>query len=115
MSLPPQHPVLRVQRHGRLVAFGQFYCRGDMVGVTVRADDREHLTIAHHVKHARRIAARIDDDDLLVVADDPDVDLVGSRAAVGGRGRRDLIDPSGHPGASFLFWPDPPTFLPQPP
>ncbi len=102
MGLPPQHPVLRVQRHWRLVPFGQLYRGGDMVGVAVRADDREHLAVAHRVEHAGRVGARVDDDDLLVVTDDPGVDLVGSRAAAGGRGRRELIDPSGHPGASFL-------------
>src|SRR5580700_1085202 len=104
MSLPPQHPVPRVQRHWRLVAFGQLYRGRDMIGVAMRADDREHLAVAHHVKNARRIGARIDDDDLVVVADNPDVDLVGSRTAAGGRGRRELIDPSGHPGVSFLIF-----------
>src|SRR6266568_5399751 len=82
-----------------------------MVGVAVRADDREHLAVAHRVEHARRVGARIDDDVLLIVAYDPDVDLVGARAAIGRRGRRELIDPSGHPGASFLVCLIPPTFL----
>ena len=92
---------LRVQRHRRLVPLGHLDGRGDVVGVAVRADDREHLAVAHRVEHGRGIAARIDDDDLLVVADNPDVDLVGPRAAVRRRGRRELIDASSHPGAGF--------------
>ena len=113
MRLAPQHPVLPVQGHRGLVSFGQLYRRGDMVGVAVGADDREDLAVTHHAEHARRVGAWIDDDDLLVVTDDPDVDLAGSRAAVGRRGRQEVIDPSGHPGASFLVCLTRRPFLPQ--
>jgi hypothetical protein len=55
-----------------------------VVGVAVRADDREHLAVAHRVEHGRRVAARIDDDDLLVVADDPGVGLLGAGSLAAG-------------------------------
>ena len=88
MGLPPQRAVPRVQGHRRLVPFGHLERGGDVVGVAVRADDREHLAVAHRVEQARGVGARIDDDDLLVVADDPRVDVAGPR--------RELIDPSAH-------------------
>src|SRR5580658_9020645 len=72
-----------------------------MIGVAVRADDREDLAVAHRVKHRRRIAAWIDDDDLFVVTDDPDVD--GSVIAVRRRGRRELIDSCAHPSVPSSF------------
>ena len=81
MGLPPQRAVLRVQGHRRLVPFGHLERGGDVVGVTVRADDREHLAVTHRVQQARRVGARIDDDDLLVVADDPGVDWTGPPGA----------------------------------
>jgi hypothetical protein len=67
-----------------------------VVGVAVGTDDREHLPIAHRVEQARGVGARIDDDDLFVVADEPGVD--GVRAP--GHRRRKLVDPSTH--ATFL-------------
>jgi len=66
-----------------------------MVGVAVRADDREHLTLPHRVEHRRRVAAGIDDDDLVVVTDDPGVGLLT------GRGRHP-VNPCAHPSGSFL-------------
>ena len=115
MSVAPQQPVPTVQRHRRLVALGHVDRRGDVVGVAVRADDREHLTVAHRVEHGRGIATRIDDDDLVVVTDNPDVDLGRPRVAVGRRGRRHPINPCAHPGVSLLVSPHSPPFLPQRP
>ena len=74
MGLPPRQPVLAVQGHRRLVPLGHLERRGDVIGMAVRADDREHLPVARPGKHRLGIAARIDDDDLFVVADQPDVD-----------------------------------------
>ena len=93
MGLPPQRAVPRVQGHRRLVPFGHLERGGDVAGVAVGADNREHLPVADRVEQARGVGARIDDDDLLVVADEPGVD--GVRAA--GRGRGKLVDPSTHP------------------
>jgi hypothetical protein len=63
-----------VQRHGRLVP-GRHLNRGGGVGrVPVRADDREHLAVAHGGQHRGRVVAGVDDDDFLVVPDDPGVD-----------------------------------------
>ena len=88
MGLPPQRAVRRVQGHRRLVRFGRVECGGDVAGVAVGADDREHLPVAHRVEQARGVGAGIDDDDLLVVADEPGVDGVpGPRARTRETGR----------------------------
>src|SRR5579862_2232222 len=103
--LPPQLPVPRVQRHRRLVPLGHLQGRGDLVGVAVRADDRDDLAISHRVEHRGRVTTRIDDDDLVAVADDPGVNPAGAR--------RHQFDPCGHRGSSFPDSNGPWTFLPQ--
>ena len=57
-----------------------------MRGVPVGADDREDLPLADGLKHRPGVGAGIDDDDFLVIADNP-----GGRAAY-----CDAVDPRLH-------------------
>ena len=62
-----------MQRDGRLVALRYLQRRGGMAGVPVRADNREHLPVAHAGEYRVRVGTGIDHDDFLIVTHDPGI------------------------------------------
>ena len=95
----PVQPVSRVQRHRRLVTLGHLDGCGDVAGVPVRADDSEYLAVANPLEHLGGVLARVDDDYLVIVTDDPRVCLGSVRVGVvvlRHPGRPHPLDPSFH-------------------
>ena len=72
----PERAVGFVDEHRRrLRAAGEIVGRVDVVVVTVRADDRHDAAVTHRVDDRARVVRGVDDEHLVVVADEPDVVL----------------------------------------
>ena len=70
---PPQHIVGWMQQHGRVERIAEFRCDRDMVVVAVGAHHGDHVATADGVDDRARIVCSVEDDNVVVVADDPDV------------------------------------------
>src|SRR6476661_5637614 len=69
----PQHVVAGVQQHRGVHALGQFGGDGDVVVVTVRADHGVHVPVPDRIDDRLRGVGGVDDHDVGVVTDQPDV------------------------------------------
>ena len=88
-----------MQEHGRAAGRTRQRVGGvDVVVVPVRAQDRPDRSVADGSDDRRGIVRRIDDEDLVIVTDEPDVVLDVEVLAVEREdaGRRDVLD---HPVA----------------
>ncbi len=82
VGLLPQRQVVRVQPDRGARAVGEFGGRVDVVVVGVGADDGGQPAVADRREDGVGVMGRVDDDDLVVVADDPDVVVDVPGAAV---------------------------------
>jgi hypothetical protein len=92
----PEHLVGRVEPDRRTTRGPrQRVCRVDVVVVAVRAQDRGDLPVADGCENRRRVVRGIDDEHLVVVADQPDVvlDLEVFTVDREDPGRRHVLDP----------------------
>ena len=79
---PPEEPVGAVQRHRRLVPLGHLDRRRHVPFVPVGADHGDDLAVTDLLEHGFRVIARIDDDHLFVVPDQPAVAFRADRGHV---------------------------------
>jgi len=94
----PQHLVVGVQEDGRAAGRTRQLVGGvDVVVVPVRAQDRPDRPIADCSRDRRGIVRGVDDEDLMVVADEPDVvhDVEVLAIEREDAGRRDVLDHHG--------------------
>jgi hypothetical protein len=73
MHLAPRLPVTWVQGNWSFISLRHRERGLRVSGVTMSADHRKDLAIANCGEHGGGVRAWIDDDDLLVVTDDPGV------------------------------------------
>ena len=94
----PEHEVVRVQSDLGVLGGGDLDGGVDVVVVAVGQDDGHHAPLAHPGQDGLRVVGRVDDQHLVLVADEPDVVLDLPLAAVEseGAGRDDSLDASGH-------------------
>ncbi len=82
MGVVPQHVVAGMQQDRCTRLLRQLRCDGDVVVVPVGQQDRLDGASADRVEDRRGLVRRVDDDDLAVVTDDPDVVVDVPGAAV---------------------------------
>ena len=78
----PQHGVGRAQQHGGVEVDTQLRCDGDVVVVAVGAHHSDDVSAADGLLDSLGIMGGVDDDELRVVSDDPDVVVDFPTAAV---------------------------------
>ena len=71
----PQHRIIRMQEDWRPRFVGEIGCGVDVVVVTMGANNRPQCSAAEAIENGAVVVGGVDDDGLVVVADDPDVVL----------------------------------------
>ncbi len=82
MGHSPQHVIGGMQQHRGVERVTQFGRDRDMVVVAVRADHRDHVAAADGVDDRAGVVRGVENHDLVLVADDPDVVVDFPTAAV---------------------------------
>lgn len=91
----PQHLVTRVDEDPGVEGLGELGRNGDVVVVGVGADDPDDRTTGHGIDDRPGLVGSVDDEDLAVVTDHPDVVVDLPLATVEGEHPRghDPVDP----------------------
>ena len=82
VGLVPQHPVAGVQEDGSIVLLGKLRGDGDVVVVAVGADNAFHGAVANNLGNGVDGVGGVDDVDLCIVANNPNVVVYFPLAAV---------------------------------